>query len=106
MIIRKSAHKRITLRLNNGIGRGFRISPRVNLDDAVVNYVALRLTVKHREHPFSTAELMEAPWMITQSDVLRMTSFHSLEELSRAAWQKTHPKSIRIARCRIAAKRN
>lgn len=94
MLARGKQHERIKLLLNSGEEKEFEvIHGRVTLRDAIVKYVASMGRREGRRQRYSVRELMDAPWMVTQSEVLNKTDFRSMEELAREAWRKSKPVS-------------
>ena len=74
-----------SLRLNDGSERKFYYDKWCERESAVATYVGEKMAELSHPERFTSAELLSAPWMVTQSDVLTKTGFHSLDEVAEKA---------------------
>lgn len=79
--------RKTTLRLNDGTSKTFEYELPQSIEGRLAEYVAEMMLATNHPEKYTSKELLEAPWAVTQSDLLLKTYYHSLDELAEKAWR-------------------
>lgn len=74
------------LSLNDGTKKKFYYDKWCERESAISDYMAEQMKKLEHPQPFTSSELQEAPWMITQSDLLTKTEYCSLDQAAKRAY--------------------